>query len=681
MVYRAGQHAEWVVCIPDISLQGGVIRDLGTLVLYHVHVRADKRRGRVSLLLSSSHYTYESCCSCCLYPIARTSLAVVFLALRRPHTTTVLMETTASVPAAPAATRLGPRSSHTPDPPPSLCEKQAAHDRIIDGEKDGVSGENTAPSHPLAFWIIISVLCLCTLVSSLDALIITTALPRITDSIGGQAQYVWIANSFVLASTVVQPLYAQLSNIFGRRNPMLISLALFSLGSGIAGGAHNVATLIAGRSVQGLGSAGLFVLSDLIVCDLAPVRERAKYMGIVISTGSLGTTLGPIIGGALAQSSWRWCFYINLPLAIPSLIAMVFFLRLKHEREPTWRHALARVDFVGALIFIPSMTSLLLGLVMGGQVHPWSSWRIILPIVLGALGWIAFHVHQASSICKEPSVPPRLFHNRTSAVGFFLCFTSSMLLNWAVYFLPFYFQAVKAVSPLLSGVYVLPFSLFMIPSAIMAGGILSKLGQYKPIHWAGYALISIGFGLFSILDAASHRAAWVCFQIIASVGLGFILTSILPAICASLAEEDVATANGTFSFLRSFGFTWGITLPSIIFNSRFNHYSSRISDEALRLHLMGGAAYGYANSGLVGSLTGDLRVQVISVYEDAMKSVWQGGIGFALFSLLLVFVEKHIAMRTELDTKFGLDDKRDQGAKVKDEETVLEEEPVMEKAL
>jgi MFS family permease len=539
-----------------------------------------------------------------------------------------------------------------------------------DGAVDGAGG-----AHPLGFWVIIGVLCLSTLVSSLDALIITTALPRVTDAIGGQENYVWIANSFVLASTVVQPLYAQLSNIFGRRGPMLTALALFSLGSGIAGGARNVSTLIAGRSVQGLGSAGLFVLSDLIVCDLVPLRDRSKYLSIVISTGAIGTSLGPIIGGALAEADWRWCFYFNLPLAIPCLVAMAYFLRLKHQREPTWKSALVRVDFVGAFIFIPSMTSLLLGLIMGGQVHPWSSWRIILPIVLGGLGWLAFHVHQASPICKEPSIPPRLFQNRTSAIGFILCFTSSVLLNWASYFLPFYFQAVKTASPLLSGVYVLPYNLFLVPSAMVSGILLSKLGRYKVVHWIGFAFLSVGCGLLSILDEASSRAAWVCFQIVVAIGLGFILTSILPAICAPLSEEDVGTANGTFSFLRSFGFIWGITLPSIIFNARFNHYAPRIQDVALRSQLINGAAYGYANSGLIRSLTGSLREEVISVYADSMKSVWQASIAFAVFSFVLVFVEKHVTMRTELDTKFGLEEKATPGrGPQKDAEKTIEGE-------
>ncbi|KAI3390914.1 hypothetical protein diail_8418, partial [Diaporthe ilicicola] len=432
---------------------------------------------------------------------------------------------------------------------------------IAKDAKDGPAVEAIAPvatgasgSPRLAFWVIISVLCTCSLVSSLDALIITTALPYITSSIGGHAQYVWVANSFVLVSTAVQPLFAQLSNIFGRRNPMLIATALFTLGR--------------------LGSAGLFVLADLIVCDLLPLRDRAKYMGIVISTGSVGTTLGPIIGGAIAQADWRWCFYINLPLAIPALAAMVVFLRLKHQREPTWKSAVKRVDFLGALISIPSMTALLLGLIMGGTVFPWTTYHIIVPIVLGVVGWVAFHVHQASPICKEPSVPPRLFQNRTSATGYVLTFLSALRLNWATYFLPFYFMAVKLESPLMAGVYVLPYSLFMIPSAMVAGGVLSKFGQYRPLHWVGFALTTIACGLLSILDSGSSRAAWVCFQIIVAIGLGLILTTILPAICAPLSEEYAATANGTFSFLRSFGFVWGITLPSIIFNNRFDHFAN-----------------------------------------------------------------------------------------------------------
>ena len=299
---------------------------------------------------------------------------------------------------------------------------------------------------------IIFVMCTASFTSALDTTIITTALPEVSNAIGGSSQYVWIANSFVFSSTVFQPLFGQLSNIFGRRMPYLIAMSLFILGAGIGGGSSNVAMLIGGRTVQGIGSAGLFVLSDVIIADLAPLRERAKYMAIVLSTAAIGTILGPIVGGALAQAQWRWCFYINLPLGIPSLLLMIFFLKLKHNREPTWKSALVRIDYVGNLIFIPSLLAILLGLVLGGTTFPWSSWRIIVPIVLGGVGWIAFHVHQASPLCKEPSVPPHLFRNRTTVSAFVLTFLGNTMLNWTCYFMPFYFQSLRAATPVLSGV-------------------------------------------------------------------------------------------------------------------------------------------------------------------------------------------------------------------------------------
>ena len=525
----------------------------------------------------------------------------------------------------------------------------------------GELAQQESTKHGWAFWVIFAVMCSSAFASALDTLIITTALPQVTDSIGGQAQYVWIANCFVFSSTVVQPLYGQVSNIFGRRMPMLIALGLFAFGSGIAGGARNVAMLIAGRTVSGLGSAGLFLLSDLIICDLVPLRERAKYMGIILSTAAIGTTIGPIVGGALAQASWRWVFYINLTIAIPSLILMIFFLRLKHKSEPTWKAALKRVDWIGNAIFIPSILAILIGLVTGGTTHPWSSWRIILPMVLGGVGWIIFHVYESSRYCLEPSVPPHLFTNRTSAGGFFLGFNSGMLLNWVAYFMPFYFQSVLTKSPVLSGVYVLPFNLFMIPSAMVAGGLLSKTGQYKPLHWFGFAMLAIACGLFSILDSHSHRVAWVFFQIIAAIGLGFVMTSVLPAIQAGLSEADVATATGAFSFLRGFGFIWGVTLPSIIFNNQFDKHLNTISDVDLRNILANGKAYGYATSGYITSLSGTLREEVVTAYSNSLHTVWQVALAFSLLGFLVVFVEKHIKLRTDLETEFGLDDGRKKG--------------------
>lgn len=306
----------------------------------------------------------------------------------------------------------------------------------------------------------------------------STALPTITNAIGGQQRYIWIANSFVLASTAVQPLVGQLSNIFGRRMPMIISVFLFALDSRIAGGSSSIAMIITSRTVQGLGSGGIFVLVDLITCDMVLLRERGKYLGLMFSTAAIGMTVGPLAGGGLAQASWRWVFYINLLISGTALITMVFFLCLKHNREPTWKKALGRVDYLGNTIFIASMCTILLGLISGGTTHPWFLWRVIVPLVFGFLGWGCFHIHQAFRLCKEPSMPPRLFTKCTSMVGFLLAFDSALLLEWVIYFLPVYFQAVLGASPLVLGVDILPLNVFLVPFAIVAGILLSKFGRY-----------------------------------------------------------------------------------------------------------------------------------------------------------------------------------------------------------
>jgi MFS family permease len=265
--------------------------------------------------------------------------------------------------------------------------------------------------------------------SALEVSIIATALPQITNDAKNSNEYVWIANSYLLAQTVAQPPIAQLCNIFGRRSPMLVCIALFMIGSGVAGSAESGTILIVGRTIQGLGSGGIMLLVELTVCDLVPLRERAKYLAIVMSTAAIGAIVGPVVGGALAERSWRWIFYLNI-IAGLALGTMIICLRLKYIKEPTWRHALARVDWLGSVLFIGAMCALLLGLVMGRSVHSWSSWRVILPLVLGGLLWIGFHMYEvASPWFKEPVVPKAIFAIRTSLVGFLLVSDSLVLLQ------------------------------------------------------------------------------------------------------------------------------------------------------------------------------------------------------------------------------------------------------------
>ncbi|KAF7539899.1 hypothetical protein G7054_g1751 [Neopestalotiopsis clavispora] len=528
--------------------------------------------------------------------------------------------------------------------------------------------------HTLRFWGTFVALCILCFISALDATVISIALPKITDSVGGASQYVWIANSFIVASAVLQPLTGQLANVFGRRWPLVASTALFALGSGISGGAHSPAMIIAGRVVQGIGSGGINVLLDIVCCDLVPLRERGKYLGLMFAWSGVAAALGPPVGGALAQTNWRWIFWMNLPICGLALAALLLFMNVKTggPGTPTESTAaekpaatttrvtekLARMDYLGNALFALSMIAILFGLIEGGTVHPWSSWRIILPLVLGGLGWIAFHIQQ--HFAPQPTVPSRLFANRTSATGYALTFLTSILVQCMAYFLPIYFQAVKGTTILKSGVDFLPMAMGTLTFAVAAGILLSHFGRYRPLHAISLALLALAYGLLTRLDANTSTVEWAWYEIVASMGAGLSLSVLLPAIMAGLPEADVAVASSTYSFIRTFGWIWGVTAPGIIFNAVFDQNLYKISDATLRSQLAGGQAYSFASQ--VHDVRGDYSDavwnEVWGVYIESLRAIWWFGLAISLISFFAVGIEKEIELRKDLDTEYGLDDRK-----------------------
>jgi hypothetical protein len=437
---------------------------------------------------------------------------------------------------------------------------------------------------------------------------------------------------------------------------MIISVCIFALGSGIAGGAKDTATMIAGRTVQGLGSGGIMLLVELIVCDLVPLRDRGKYLGIVLSTAALGSIVGPVVGGALAEADWRWCFYLNLPICGLVLPIQVFFLRIKHLQTP-WKDVITQVDWIGNIIFIGSITSLLIGLTFGGTRQPWSSPRTIVPIVIGFAGWAGFHGYEYIIKNKNPCVPPHVFGNRTSLAAFYMIFLTSMLLQWICFFWPVYFMAIRGTGLMQTGVNFMPFMFLLIPGSAVAGIVLSKTGRYRRLHFIGFVLSTLGPGLNTLLGRDTHAGGWAMLQIVDALGRALILPTTLPAILASLPEEDVAAATGVYSFLRSFGYVWGITIPGIMFNNRFSELSYRISDPVARQTLGGGRAYELATGPYVQTLRPNLKSEVLDVYLQALKVVWYGAMAFGATGLGAVALEKHVPLRTELETSYGLQEK------------------------
>ncbi|KAJ5933796.1 MFS general substrate transporter [Penicillium verhagenii] len=524
---------------------------------------------------------------------------------------------------------------------------------------DSETNLTTTTKKPFGFYAIIVALALTSLLTSLEATITSTALPTITADLGGASLYVWVVNGYYLTQTAFQPFFGQIADIYGRRWPMITSAAIFTIGSGVAGGSKNIQTLIAARLLQGIGSSGILVLTEIIICDLLPLRERGKYLGLIVSLVGLGVALGPLFGGLIVQhSSWPWVFYLNVPIGGVACIALFVFLRLNSDKTPDYIKRLRRIDWTGNALFVLSTLSILISLSWAGTQYPWSSYHVLIPLALGLTGSALFVLYEASRFCTHPAMPLRSFANRTSATAFAVTFLHTLAFVSVMYFLPVYFQAVLSATPSRSGIQLLPTILFMIPGAVVGGTLLSKFGRYRPVQHVGFALMIVGFGLLSLLDAGSSTGKWVGYQLPGALGTGLALPVLLPAVQAPLAEEDTAQCTATWSFMRTFGLIWGTTISTAVFNNRFEALVSRIADVAVRGQLSNGRAYEYATKAFIDSIADPVTVaQVRSVYVDSLNVVWYVSLAFVGLGFCLVFFEKENPLRKELDTKFSLEKK------------------------
>jgi MFS family permease len=484
--------------------------------------------------------------------------------------------------------------------------------------------------------------------------VLSTALSTIVTDLGIGDNYPWVVNAYMLTSAAVQPVYGQLANLYGRRWITLSAVGLLLFGSGICGGASSGEMLIAGRAIQGIGGGGINMLIELIVCDLVPLRERPKFMGIVFSLFSLGTSMGPFIGGALAQgSSWRWVFYINLPIGGVSFIMLFFFFNVNHKRTG-FKQSLVRFDWLGSFLVITSTVAIIFALTYGGARYPWSSWRVIVPLVLGLVGLASFHAWEAFPWTADPLLPAHLFGNRTSAISFFATFLQAFLFVWVIYFLPVYFQGVLNSSTMRSGVQSLPTVVAMIPFALVGAQFVEKTGRYKPVHFVALALTSVGLGTFSFLEEDSSTGMWVGLQLLHVAGAGIITTALLPAIQALLTDADNASSTAAASYIRSYGAIWGLTIPAAIFNNQFEKNSHWISDAGVRDRFGGGNAYSLGTKEFMSTITQPARSEVVSVFVASLRITWIAAAAIAAAGALLTLLEKEVELRTELDTDFGL---------------------------
>jgi MFS family permease len=542
-------------------------------------------------------------------------------------------------------------TSKSKTPPIAMTTSHDEHPSTSPQELEPTSAGAGRTSQDWRFFLVFASLCLTMLLSALDATIITVALPDITRALDSNA-YAWAVNGYTLSCTVFLLLIGQLADVFDRKPTMLASIVLFAVGSAICGAATSMGMLIGGRVIQGIGGGGIPVMAELIVSDLVDIEQRPSYLGLLLAIAALGTVVGPPIGGAIITgTTWRWIFYINLPLSGAALVLLAFVLSaraLPQRHVPSkFLGKLGRVDWVGNVLFGASTTSLLLGLIMGGNDFAWQSYHIILPIVLGVLGLVAFGLWERYSGVVSPVLPGRLLNNYTAISLHIQGMGTVLFLAWVTYFLVVYSQAVLLGSTSRASTELLPTIIVPLPFAIIGGMLMSQLKRAREIHVVGSILTTIGLGCFSLFDVSSSLAIRVILQIIVAAGAGLLMATLLPAVQSQLPESDLAAVTALFNFMRSLGGVWGVTIPAVVFNARINANVHKVDDPAVQASLVNGGAYSHASRDIVGAIPQPTQAQVIELYTTSLRAVWYAAAALAAVSVVLAATEKLIILRID----------------------------------
>ncbi|KAL1410653.1 hypothetical protein Q8F55_004672 [Vanrija albida] len=402
--------------------------------------------------------------------------------------------------------------------------------------------------------------------SLLDQTIVTTALPTLGRVFNQASIASWVGTAYMLTSTALQPVYGRLSDIFGRKAVLLGSLTIFFLGSLACALARTMIQLIVFRAIQGLGGGGILTLAMIIISDVVSLKDRGKYQGITGGVVAIANSAGPILGGIFTEKvTWRWCFYINLPLTALAIVTIVFLLPLKPVQGSV-REKLAKLDYYGSLLTLAWAVLVLLALSWAGTLYPWASAAVVAPLVLGCALLVVFVVVEARFV-PLPLIPMYIFRNKTVAASMATTFCNGAAFYATLYYLPQYFQVVRGESPIQSGVSMLPLVFVQVVFSFSSGFLVSKTGDYKWNLMVGFFIWTIGLGLLSSLQPDTSNARIYGFQVLVGVGAGQTFQTSLIAIQASVSRKDMATATGCRNFLRMLGGTVALAACTAIVNN------------------------------------------------------------------------------------------------------------------
>ncbi|MGW1233349.1 MFS transporter [Streptomyces californicus] len=489
-------------------------------------------------------------------------------------------------------------------------------------------GPDAAEISPRKVRMVFLGLMLTLLLAALDQMIVATALPKIVGELHGLEKMSWAVTAYLLASTIVLPLYGKLGDLFGRKGVFQFAIIVFIIGSALAGWSRTMDELIAFRALQGIGGGGLMIGVQAIIADIVPARERGRYMGLIGAVFGLASVAGPLLGGFFTDhASWRWCFYINVPFGLVTLAVIAVVLKLPRPA------ARPRLDVLGAALLAVASTCLVLVTSWGGTEYDWTS-GTILGLSAGAVASTVLFV-AAERRAAEPIIPLRLFRdsvfNVTGLVGAVL----GVALFGAASYLPTYLQMVDGVSATESGLLMLPMMMGIVGGSIVSGQLITRTGRYRIYPIVGSAVSVVGMALLSLLEADTSVLAYSFYQAVLGIGIGLVMSVLVLAVQNSVRPSDLGTATSANNYFRQIGGSVGAAIFGTLF-------AGRLSD-ALGERLPTGAELPDPASitpQIVHAMEPALRDAYIQAYVDAMPRIFLYLVPVLVLGLVLAFFLK-----------------------------------------
>ncbi|KAF7308181.1 Iron permease [Mycena chlorophos] len=542
--------------------------------------------------------------------------------------------------------------------PPTTANPSPEPDTVVD---EKAAQPETEPKSR-EFFLTLLAIGVTTVLSALDLTGIGTTLPTISKALDDtKGEFVWIGSAYALASTAFIPLMGNLADAFGRRPVVLTSIAFFALGSALSGAAQSMTWIIAARAVQGVGGGGILALSEILIADLVPLAERGAYQGFLALVWSIGSCIGPPIGGALANvndKAWRWLFWLNLPLCGISFVLVALFL---HVRTPpgTLKSKLAQVDWIGNLLVVFGSGLVIIGLTWGGSAYAWNSAHVLATLIIGFVLLIVFGLYEAFLVKApvRPTTPGDILGNRTSLGGLISTAVHGLVSIALIYYLPVYYQACFDASPIRSAVDFLPSGLLTAPFAFLAGVATAVLKKYRPVQYFAWVFCVFGYGIFSLQRVNSPQHFWLGVQIPLCVGLGMLFSCPVFPILAPLPPQRAASALALWTFTRSFFQAWGIAIGGTVLE---NELSKKLPQEFIA-QVGSSVEIAYSAIPVIRTLTDQaLKLQVQTAFADSLRVVWLVMCGISGLGFLSCFLLREIPMGTQVDETYTLKETKEQ---------------------